>query len=190
MSTAASRHRYTFRDYLDVEEVAGVRHEFLDGEIYAMAGGTPEHAALCAALIVLLGSKLGSGPCRVYTSDLRLRVPDTGLATYPDVAVICGPPIRDPGSPSHVTNPIVLFEVLSDSTEDYDRGEKREHYQRMPSVQEYVVVAQNEKQAELWRRSEAGWSYEVVTAGQLLELRSIGASLAIDQVYAQAGLDF
>ena len=92
---APSRH-YTFDDYLSVEEMSAVRQEFLDGEIFAMAGGTPEHAALSAAMVVMLGMRLAGRPCRPYSADLRIRVLATGLATYADASVICGEPVRDP----------------------------------------------------------------------------------------------
>jgi Uma2 family endonuclease len=127
MVASFSRRHYTLEDYLGVEEMSAVRHELVDGQIFAMAGGTPEHAALSAAVLVVLGSKLLGGRCRPYSADLRIRVLATGLATYPDAAVICGEPERDPSSPTHVTNPTVVVEVLSTSTEEYDRGEKREH---------------------------------------------------------------
>jgi len=189
MSSASPRHRYSFRDYLDVEEMSTVKHEFLGGEIYATAGGTPEHAALCAALIVRVGAALSGGACRVYTSDLRLRVLATGLATYPDAAVICGAPERDPSSLTHVTNPTVLFEVLSPGTAEYDLGEKREHYQQISSLREYVAFAQDARRAEVWCRGEAGWSHVVLVAGQTVELRSIGCRVSVDALYADAGLD-
>src|SRR4051794_9504008 len=131
MGASASCRHYTMEDYLGVEEMSGVRHEFSDGQIFAMAGGTPEHAALSAAVLVLLGGKLRGGTCRPYSAELRIRVLATGLATYPDAAVICGEVARDPTSPTHVTNPKVIVEVLSTSTEEYDRGEKREHYQQI-----------------------------------------------------------
>ena len=94
MSARAPRHHYSFEDYLALEEMAGVRHEFFDGEIYGMAGGTPEHAAMAGAITGLLGAQLAGKPCRVYSSDLRVRVLETGLATYPDVTVVCGPSER------------------------------------------------------------------------------------------------
>jgi Uma2 family endonuclease len=189
MSSLLPRHRYTFRDYLDVEEMSAVKHEFLDGEIYAMAGGTPEHAALCAALIARLVALVHGGPRRVYTSDLRVRVRATGLATYPDAGVICGALARDPDSPTHVLNPAALFEVLSPSTEDYDRGEKREHCQQIESLREYVTLRQDARRVEVWRRtSGSGWSHESYAAGQSFELTSIGSSVAVDELYAEAGL--
>jgi Uma2 family endonuclease len=119
-------HRYTFRDYLDLEETSSVRHEFLEGEIYGMAGGTPEHAALTMSAGAALLAAARGGPCRVHSSDLRVRVLATGLVTYPDVTVVCGPYETDPDSPTTITNPRVVVEVTSDSTEEYDRGEKLE----------------------------------------------------------------
>jgi Uma2 family endonuclease len=189
MSSAYRRYRHSFADYLEIEEMSPVKHEFLNGEIYAMAGGTPEHAALCASLIVHLGALLRGRPCRVYTADLRVRVLATGLATYPDAAVICGEAERDPESPTHVTNPTVLFEVTSPGTEAYDRSEKREHYQQIDSLRELVIVSQRERQVEVWRRTADGWSNDIAGAGQTFDLPSIDGRLAVDDLYATAGLD-
>jgi Uma2 family endonuclease len=187
---APTRHRYSFQDYLDVEELGGVRHEYLNGEIFAMAGGTPEHAALAAALLVTFGVQLRGRPCRPYSSDLRLRVPATGLATYPDAAVICGEPERDPASATHVTNPTVLVEVLSPSTEEYDRGEKREHYQQLTSLREYVLVAQDRRAIEVYARENeaAGWTHRTYGAGEHVVLASLGIDVEVDTLYADAGL--
>lgn len=187
--TLAPRHRYTFQDYLDVEEISPVKHEYFDGEIYAMAGGTPEHAALAAVLIGRLTAALRGSPCRAYTSDLRLRVRATGLATYPDVAVVCGSAERDPESPTHVTNPALVIEVLSKGTEEYDRGEKREHYQQMESLREYVLVAQAERRVEVWRRThETQWSHQAHGPGELVVLDSVSCTLDVDELYEDAGV--
>jgi Uma2 family endonuclease len=184
-----SHHRYTFEDYLGVEEMSTVRHEYLDGEIFAMAGGTPEHAALLAAVVVLLGSGLRGKPCRPYSADLRIRVPATGLATYPDAAIICGDPLRDPTSPTHVLNPVVLVEVLSPSTDEYDRGEKREHYQQIESLREYVLIAQDRRRVEVFQRGDsATWTLRVFEASDTVHLPSIGVSFSVDELYTTAGL--
>ena len=106
---------YTYAEYLALEEESSVRHEFLEGEIYAMAGGSPDHAALAAACIGILRSQLPPG-CRAYTSDLRVRIAATGLTTYPDAAVICGPTQRPPEDPLAVANPVLLVEITSPST--------------------------------------------------------------------------
>lgn len=166
-----------------------VRHEFLNGAILAMAGGTPEHAALSAAVVVLLGSHLRGRSCRTYSADLRLRIPSTGLATYADAAVICGEPARDPESATHVTNPTLIVEVLSPGTEEYDRGEKREQYQQLESLRDYVLVAQSRRRVEVFSRSEAGaWQHRVFTSGDAVELPSIDCRFELDELYVAAGL--
>jgi Uma2 family endonuclease len=191
MGASPSRHRYTLDDYLAVEEMSGVRHEFLDGEIFAMARGTPEHAALSAAVVTLLGGKLRGGPCRPYSSDLRIRVGATGLATYPDAAVICGEVVRDAHSPTHVTNPAVIVEVLSPGTEDYDRGEKREHYMRIDTLREYVLVSQDRRRVEVFARvagGEGGWQARTSAAGERVEIPSLGLTFVADELYELAGV--
>jgi Uma2 family endonuclease len=188
MGASASRRHYTLADYLGVEEMSNVRHELLDGQIFAIAGGTPEHAALSAAALVLLGGKLRGGPCRPYSADLRIRVLATGLATYPDAAVICGEVERDPSSPTHVTNPRVIVEVLSPSTEAYDRGEKREHYQQIEALREYVLIAQDRRRVEVFvRRDEGAWEHRVHASGDAVELPSLGLTFAVDELFDAAG---
>lgn len=182
----APRHRYTFEEYLELEEIAGVRHEFYAGEIYAMAGGTPEHAALAGAVTAALGRQLGATPSRVYSSDLRVRITVTGLATYPDVTVICGASERDPQSATHVTNPKLVVEVLSPSTAEYDRGEKLQHYQQIASLEAVLLVDHSRPCIDLWTRGPEGWSSRRFEAGQTVPLDAIGCTLAVDEVYAAA----
>ena len=182
----APRHRYSFQEYLEIEELSPVRHEFYSGEIYAMAGGTPEHAAMAAAVTAALVRQLGSGRCRVYSSDLRVRVLSTGLATYPDVTVVCGPSERDPQSSTHVTNPRLLVEVLSDGTADYDRGEKLEHYKQIPTLEAVVLIDHRAPRVELWTRGADGWVATQFSSAEIVPLDVIGAALAVDEVYAAA----
>ena len=181
-------HRYAFTEYLAIEEVAGVKHEYLDGEIYAMAGGTPEHAALAAAVTTALGEQLRGGPCRVYSSDLRVRILATGLATYPDVTVVCGPTERDPESATHVTNPRVVVEVLSDGTEAYDRGEKLEHYKQVPSLAAVVLVSHRNRCIDVWSRGAAVWEVMTFRSGQTAPIPSLDCCLDVDAVYHAAGV--
>jgi Uma2 family endonuclease len=175
---------YTYADYLGFEASSNVKHEFLDGQIYAMAGGTPEHAALAAAVITLLGPQLRGGECRPYNSDLRVRTP-TGLTTYPDVTVIRGPRAIDATDSMAITNPALIVEVLSRSTEEYDWGEKFEHYRTMPSLREYVLVSHRERSVEVRSRGADGWRTTVVHEGAIAEL-SIGAQLDVRELYAAA----
>jgi Uma2 family endonuclease len=182
MSSPARRLHYTYADYLVLEEQSSVRHECLDGEIYAMAGGSPDHAALAAQVIRLLGPQLPPG-CRAFTSDLRVRIPATGLSTYPDVAVVCGSTERAPDDRLAVTNPVPLVEVTSASTEEYDRGEKLRHYKELPSVPEVLVVLHREPRLTLQRRTESGWITVEARAEDALALESVAASLHVAALY-------
>jgi Uma2 family endonuclease len=182
MSGSARRLHYTYAQYLSLEEGSSVRHEYLDGEIYAMAGGTPDHAAIAATVIALLRPQLQSG-CRLFTSDLRVRIPSTGLSTYPDIAVVCGRTQRAVDDQLAVVNPVVLVEVTSDSTEDYDRGEKLRHYQQLPSVREVIFVSQRDAHVTVHRRTDTGWVVEDARSGQAIDLVCLAARLVVDEVY-------
>ncbi len=186
MSKPIRLHRYAFAEYLAIEEIARVKHEFLDGEIYAMAGGTPEHAALAAVVTTVLGEQLRGGPCRVYSSDLRVRILATGLATYPDVTIVCGPTERDPQSATHVVNPRIVIEVLSDGTEEYDRGEKLEHYKKVSSLMAVVLVSHRERKIEVWSREASAWEVTVHGSGQVARIPSLDCRLDVDAVYDAA----
>ncbi len=189
MSHTVARRRYTFADYLDVEEKSPVvKHEFVNGEIFAMAGGSVEHAGLSAAMVGLLMANLRGTPCRAYSSDLRIRIRSADVGTYADVTVVCDPVERDPQSPTHVTNPRVIVEVLSPSTADYDREEKRRYYQQLASLREYVLVAQDRRRVEIWRRDSDGWAHSVHETGATARLPSIDVELDVDELYEAAGV--
>lgn len=175
----------TYAAYLAAEQVSTTKHEYLRGQVYAMAGGTPEHAALMAAAIVELGSALRGRPCRLYTSELRVRIEATDLSTYPDVSVVCGALETSAIDRNAMTNPILLVEVLSDSTEAYDRGEKFAHYRRLPSLREYLLLSQHEPRIESFRRNEQGiWMLAEAGAGETLTLAAIeGVRLDVDLIY-------
>lgn len=179
-----ARRRYSFSDYVRLEAYANVRHEFLDGVIYAMAGGTPLHALLAMRVARQLGPQLAGSPCEIFGSDLRVRVAATGLATYPDVTVVCGPLQTEGEDANSVLNPTVLVEVLSESTADYDRGEKLDHYRKIDTAREIVLVSHREPLVEVWRRDDAGtWSTQTARAGDRVSLRSIACDLAVDDLY-------
>ena len=184
--TTAHSVRYTYAQYLTLERTSNVKHEFLGGQIFAMAGGTPEHAALAAAFVGLLFPSLTKHGCRAHSSDLRVRVRETGLATYPDVAIVCGPSERDPEDADAVTNPVLIVEVLSPSTEEYDRGEKLQHYQRIPSLTQYVLVAQDTRRIESWSREGDTWTRTALTEADTLELPAVAATLAVRTLYDTA----
>jgi len=175
----------SYAEYLAAEAVSDVRHEFLGGEVWAMAGGTPEHAALAASMIGELRAALRGKPCRTYSADLRIRVPETGLSTYPDVAVVCGELVTAADDEHAAVNPVVLVEVLSETTEGYDRGAKAAHYRRIPSLREYVLVSQAEPRIEVHRRTDSGrWEILDARPGESIELTSLGISLDVTAVYA------
>ena len=175
-----------YAEYLAREEKSDARHEWLDGVIYDMSGGTPDHAGLAATIIGALSAQVRGKRCRVYSADLKVRVLATGLSTYADVCVVCGQLEVDPDDRNAAVNPVVLVEVLSDSTEAYDRGEKFAHYRRIPSLAEYVLVSQRAPKIEVFRRNEAGkWVLaEDASAGEAAPLVSIGCVLSVDEVYA------
>ncbi|HEX2686245.1 MAG TPA: Uma2 family endonuclease [Kofleriaceae bacterium] len=181
-----ARQRFTFDEYLLLEEIAEVKHEFLDGEVWAMAGGSPEHASIIGNVTTLLNVQLRGQRCRVHSTELRVRVKATGLGTYPDVTVVCGRLERDPDDRTGHTaiNPRVIVEVLSPSTEEYDRGEKLSHYQMIPSVEEVVLVVHDRQQIEVVRREANGtWSRHIAGAGQTARLTSLACDLAVAEVY-------
>jgi Uma2 family endonuclease len=184
VSFPAGRPRYTYAEYLMLEEVSNIKHEFYRGEIYAMAGGTPEHAAIAVNVSTLLSVQLRGKPCRVHSSDLRVRVLATGLATYPDVTVVCGARELDPENPNTVVNPTILVEVLSPSSAEYDRGEKLEHYKQIASLREVVLVAHEERLIELWTRDPSGgWRRTEARAGRSVALDSMGVVLPVDEIF-------
>ncbi len=188
MIAPAPRRHFTFRDYLSLEEASNVKHGYFAGEIYAMAGGTPEHAALAAAVGGALFAQLEGSDCRIFRSDLRVRVLATGLATYPDVTVACGALERDPENSDTITNPALIVEILSPSTEAYDRGEKLEHYQQIPSLRECVLVAHDRRRIEVRRREvRDGWSHAATEAGTV-DLAAIGCRLEVESLYDRAGV--
>ena len=187
MGVPAHLNGYTFAEYLDLEQSSNVKHEYLDGEIYGMAGGSPRHAALALAAGSALLGQLRGGPCHAFNSDLRVRVLPTGLATYPDVTIVCGSLERDPQSATTVTNPRLIVEILSPSTADYGRREKFEHYAKIPSLMEVIYVSQDEVLVEHRRRGPDGsWSSTRHRAGETVVLDAISCRLDVDELYRGA----
>jgi Uma2 family endonuclease len=178
MSGASALKPYvSYPEYLALEEKSSTKHEWLDGAIFDMkahgrAGGTPNHATLAAAVTLFLGLQLRGKPCCVFSSDLKVRILATGLATYPDLTVVGSKLETDPQDANAATNPTLLVEVLSDSSEAYDRGEKFAHYRRLPSLREYVLVSHLTPRIEVWRRNDANrWELaQEIGAGERAEL--------------------
>jgi Uma2 family endonuclease len=183
---AATKPYMSYADFLVFEEKSLTKHEWLDGIVYDMSGGTIDHSRVKANVTIVLGIQLRGKRCCVFDSDLAIRVLATGLLTYPDASVVCGLVETDPDNKNALTNPRVIVEVLSDSTEKYDRGEKFAHYRRIPSLAEYVLVSQHEPCIEVYRQTSPGnWDLaEKGLAGQTVTLKSLECALSVDEIYA------
>lgn len=186
MSSAARTLRYTPAEYLARERPSATRHEYLDGYLFEMAGASREHNLITSNLNRELGSQLRDRPCEVYSSEMRVCVGPTGLYTYPDVVVVCGEPRFQDGELDTLLNPTVLVEVLSPSTEAYDRGLKFGHYRRLATVREYVLVAQDRVLVERFTRQGEEWLLaELNRPEDVLRLASIGCEVPLREIYAK-----
>jgi Uma2 family endonuclease len=186
MGEAASRVKMTPDEYLAFERASDVKHEYLDGEIFAKSGGTYEHSLLGSNLTRELGIALLDRPCDVHGSDMKIRVLATNRFFYSDASVVCGAPMFADDGRDSVLNPKVIVEVLSDSTERYDRGEKFAHYRRIDALKEYVLVSQTEPLVEQFSRQPDGiWLYRTLGPGDSLVLASLDCSILIDRVYLE-----
>ena len=174
----------TYAEYVAVEESSEIKHEFVDGEMFAMSGGHPLHGLLPARFIAILARNLGPGPCRTYSSDTRVFVADLNQGFYPDLIVICGRFEQDPRDPQGVTNPAVVVEVLSPTTEMWDRNGKFESYRRLPSLRDYVLVTQERNRIEHFARNDDGsWTYRDLRDGDVLRLTGAPAEVAVSELY-------
>ncbi len=174
----------SYAEYLALEAESEQRHEFIDGVVYAMAGGIPEHSRLSVAIASELRAALAGQGCAVYGSDLKLRIEATNRTTYADAVVVYGPESVSAIDPNAITNPTVIVEVLSPSTEASDRGDKWRHYQRLASLCEYVLVSQGDPYVEVFRREGDVWVLRTFVAGQMIELASLGKRVSVDAIYS------
>jgi Uma2 family endonuclease len=181
MTQPAIKHLWTDSEYLASERSSLEKHELLDGEVFAMAGGSPRHNALTISVGALLRSLARPRGCSVFSSDQRIYIPATGLFTYPDVSVVCGKPVVHDGDT--IENPVLIVEVLSKSTQDYDRGAKFGHYRSILSLREVLFVTQQTHCVEHHRRLDSNqWLLSDVRQGAV-QLVSLGGSLALDDIY-------
>ena len=173
--------------YLEAERRAETKSEYLAGQVFPMTGASLEHNLIVVNLILVIGTQLKGRPCQVLPSDMRLHIPATGLYTYPDVTVVCGTPELEDEHFDTLLNPTVVIEVLSPSTERWDRGRKAEHYRSIPSLQEYLLVSQDAPRIEQYRRhGEREWVLtDAIGTEDRVELASIGCVLALRDVYAR-----
>jgi Uma2 family endonuclease len=174
----------TLEEYLSFENHSSEKHEFIRGLIIAMTGGSPEHAALSAEVSGQLRQMVKPIGCRVFSPDLRIRVPDEKVTLYPDASVVCGKVITDDADRLAILNPCVIVEVTSPSTNAYDRTEKYEYYQAIPSLLEYIVVSHEVRLVEVFRRCADGtWELAAMASRGQLELESLPGNLDIDELY-------
>jgi Uma2 family endonuclease len=185
MSVPSPVHRLTEAEYLEAERQAQFKSEFFDGEVFAMAGGSPRHSLIAGNVLAELRSHLKGRPCVVFNSDLRVKVEATGLLTYPDVSVVCGP--QRLFEDDTLLNPRLVAEVLSESTEAYDRGRKFRHYRQIDSLHEYLLISQAEPRLELFIRQDNGqWLLrEAAGLETTLELPCLEIILALAEVFAK-----
>ncbi len=184
MSSIPKSH-LTPQQYLDRERHASHKSEYYRGDMFAMAGATRRHHLIVGNLVRELGNALKDRPCEVYPSDMRVKVLPTGLYTYPDVVVVCGEPKMEDSHADTLLTPAILFEVLSGSTESYDRGGKFRHYREIESLQEYVIVAQDQPSVERYvRQIDGRWLLnETQSLEEASALDSIGVSIPMAEIY-------
>ncbi len=186
MSSLPER-RYTPAEYLALDRAAERKSQYYAGEMFAMSGASRRHNLIVTNLVRELSGLLRSRPCEVYPSDMRVKVSRTGLYTYPDVTVVCGEPRFEDEQVDILLNPTLIIEVLSDSTEDYDRGRKFAHYRQIESLKEYLLVAQDEPHVERYRRQdEHQWLlWETSQPDASVELASIRCEVTLHEIYAK-----
>jgi Uma2 family endonuclease len=179
--------RLTPEEYLSIERRAQHRSEYFAGEMFAMAGASRRHNRIVTNVVVGLDNQLKDRPCNLYSSDMRVMVSSTGLYTYPDVVVTCGEEQFADEHEDNLLNPLVIIEVLSESTEAYDRGRKFEHYQQIESLREYLLIAQDQWRIEQYlRQNTKQWLYsETHEVEEFVRLASIDCELILKDIYAK-----
>ena len=174
----------TPEEYLTIERKAEYKSEYSDGEMYAMSGASREHNLISLNIASELRSQLRGSPCETYTSDMRVRITPPRRYLYPDVVVVCGDAEFDDDAVDTLTNPLVIVEVLSPSTENYDRTTKRAWYRRIESLQEYVLVSQDSPHVERYVKRDEGWALTDTDGLEAtIRLESIGCELALSEIY-------
>ncbi len=175
----------TAQDYLVWERQQETRHEYLEGQVFAMTGASRAHNMLCANILASLHGQLRGKPCEIYVNDMRVKVSETGMYTYPDLVAACGEPRFEDQAVDTLLNPVLIIEVLSDSTERYDRGAKFTHYRSVVSLKEYLLVSQHESRVEHYVRQPGNhWLLtEYQEMQDRIDLNSLDSYLSLAEVY-------
>ncbi|WP_437620998.1 Uma2 family endonuclease [Sorangium sp. So ce1151] len=189
MGQPATRTGLSPEEYLALERASEQKHEYANGEIFAMSGCSREHSLLAGSVQRELGNALLERPYEVHTSDMRVKIPPTGRYVYPDASVVCGEPVFEDAEVDTLMNPNVIVEVLSDSSEAYDRGDKFAQYRSVASITDYVLVSQKAVRVEHFQRQPDGrWLLSILGPGAQLALESIGVVIEVDRVYLKVPL--
>jgi Uma2 family endonuclease len=186
---------YDEASYLDNERADSIRHEYVAGEVFAMAGASKRHGTLAGNAFIALRQHLRGQPCGAWMADMKVRVKadsvfsDFSAFYYPDVVATFDPSDLSPDAPKDFLEaPKLVVEVLSDSTEAVDRREKLLSYRRLPSLQEYVLIDQNKAWVEVFRRTAAGWTQDIYQAGEVVQLTGVGLEIPMAELYADTGI--
>ncbi len=187
MSTQPKRSFLTPEEYLEIERRAEFKSEYYQGEMFAMAGAHEPHNIIASNIIRVLGNQLLERDCIVYPSDMRVKILPLNKYTYPDVVVACGNRRFENDQNDSLLNPVLIIEILSESTEAYDRGKKFQHYQFIESLAEYILVAQDAIGVEQYvRQSDRTWMYYAYqNLDDVAKLESVGCELALKEVYVK-----
>lgn len=181
----APKIKYTEEQYLEMERKSTSKNEYYAGEIFAMGGASYKHNLIVGNTYGLIWNFLKGKPCKVFPSDLRVKVSKTGMYTYPDLSIVCGKPILVDKEFDTLTNPVVLIEVLSKSTEDYDRGSKFTFYRQIDSLQEYVLISSESQKIEKFRKLPDGnWLFSESKDGKNFPIESIDCALSLEEIYS------
>lgn len=189
--SAIEKQTWTVEQYLEMERASAEKHEYRDGEIYLMSGASRRHNQIMGNAFASLHTQLRQSPCIVYPSDLRVKVTDTGMYTYPDISIVCGEPRFEIEQLDTLLNPVVVVEVLSATTESYDRGAKFQHYRALESLQEYVLISQDSPRIERYARQDNDQWLLTDAAGldAMITLDSVGCTLALADVYEKVDFE-
>lgn len=190
MSTAEKR-LLTSNEYLAIERKAETKSEFYRGEMFAMTGASRKHNLVAGQTYRHILNQLDNRPCEAYIGDMRVKVDATGLYTYPDITVVCSEPRFEDAEVDTLLNPTLIIEVLSKSTEAYDRGKKFEHYRNLPSLEQFVLIARHEVHVERFtRQADSTWNlWESSKPEDTLEIQAIGCQIKLADIYAKVSFD-
>lgn len=188
--TAQPKQYFSSEEYLAFERSSDEKHEYYAGHIFAMAGGSARHNRIAGSTYATLYNQLRQRKCNVYPSDMRVKMPQTGLYTYPDITIVCGHEQFEDTKEDTLLNPTIIIEVLSPSTEKYDRGRKFQHYRSLLSLREYVLISQNSYRVERFaRQTDNTWVFsEAIGREDMLELQAVQAVLKLSEVYEKVEL--